>query len=114
MPREAPDEPPLNWHRDQQPASTRRRRTAVARQEELLKEKLEALKKAPVPQATLDLIDKDQDVVVEKIKMINARTDYEKWKNGGDENSPGVQQKKAVSKSRRSNSTDGQCSISRL
>ena len=60
------------------------------RREGLLKEKLKLLKEAPIPQSIQDMIDKDQDVVIEKLRTIRAKTEYEKWKNGGDPNSPGV------------------------
>lgn len=60
------------------------------RREGVLKEKLKQLKEAPVPQSIQDMVDKDQDVVVEKLRTIRAKTEYEKWKNGGDPNSAGV------------------------
>ena len=43
----------------------------------VLKENLEKLRLAPIPQATLDMIDKDQDVIVHKLRTIQAKNAYE-------------------------------------
>jgi Mrp family chromosome partitioning ATPase len=66
------------------------------RREDLLKEKLEALRKAPTPQVILDAVDKNEEVVAEKLRMIRAKTEWRKRANGGDEAAPGVLQLKAA------------------
>lgn len=58
------------------------------RREAVLKEKLKALQEAPVPQAIVDMIDKDQDVIVEKILLNRAKAEYERWLYAGDPNNP--------------------------
>jgi Mrp family chromosome partitioning ATPase len=58
------------------------------RREAVLKEKLKALQEAPVPQAIIDMIDKDQDVIVEKILLNRAKAEYERWLYAGDPNNP--------------------------
>jgi Mrp family chromosome partitioning ATPase len=47
----------------------------------VLEVRLEELRKAPVPKAIEEMVDKDQDVVVEKVRTNAAKTLYEKWKN---------------------------------
>jgi Mrp family chromosome partitioning ATPase/capsular polysaccharide biosynthesis protein len=66
------------------------------RREEVLKEKLDALKKAPIPQSIIDMVDKDQDLIVEKLRMVRDKTEYSKKGTSGDENSEGVQRLKAA------------------
>ncbi|MBM3983852.1 MAG: hypothetical protein FJ304_27010, partial [Planctomycetes bacterium] len=58
------------------------------RREGLLKEKLKLLKEAPIPQATQNMIDNDQDVVVEKLRMIKAKSEYNKALYAGDPKNP--------------------------
>ncbi|MDW8198669.1 MAG: hypothetical protein RMJ56_13815 [Gemmataceae bacterium] len=58
------------------------------RREAVLKEKLKALQEAPVPQAILDMIEKDQDVIVEKILLNRAKAEYERWLYAGDPKNP--------------------------
>ena len=41
----------------------------------------EAEGKRPIPQITQDAVDRDQEVIVEKLKTIQAKFNYEKWKN---------------------------------
>ena len=58
---------------------------------ELLQAKLDAVKNAPVSQLTLDMIEKDQDVVVQILKAKQAWREYEFRLNAaGDPNAPGV------------------------
>lgn len=65
------------------------------REQDVLREKLEKLQKEPIPQIVYDAVDRDQEVVTQKLKMIKAQREYEFHKASGDENSPGVQQYKA-------------------
>jgi Mrp family chromosome partitioning ATPase len=65
------------------------------RREEVLKEKLEALRKAPTPQPVIDLVDKDQDVAAAKIRTNVAYREWQKRANSGDPNAPGVLNLKA-------------------
>ena len=44
---------------------------------ELLQAKLDAIKNAPVSQLTLDMVERDQDVIVQILKAKQARRDYE-------------------------------------
>ena len=60
------------------------------RREEVLKKKLHELRDAPIPKATQDMIDKDQDVIVAKIRMTNARTRWQFQANAGDPNAAAV------------------------
>jgi Mrp family chromosome partitioning ATPase/capsular polysaccharide biosynthesis protein len=62
------------------------------RQQTLIKEKLEQLQKEPVPQAVYDAVDRDQDVVTQKLRMVQALRAWEFHKAGGDPNAPGVLQ----------------------
>jgi succinoglycan biosynthesis transport protein ExoP len=58
---------------------------------ELLQAKLDAVKNAPVSQLTLDMIERDQDVVVQILKAKQAWREYEFRLNAaGDANAPGV------------------------
>jgi Mrp family chromosome partitioning ATPase len=65
------------------------------RREEVLKEKLESLRKAPTPQTIIDVVDKDQDVAAAKIKTNVAYREWHKRANSGDPNSGGVLNLKA-------------------
>ena len=60
----------------------------LQRRQEVLREKMELLKKAPIPQATHDMIDKDPEVVTQKLRVIRAKSEYEFRKNAGDPNAP--------------------------
>lgn len=60
----------------------------------LLQQKLDAIKDAPVPQATLDAIEKDQDIFAQTLVTKRAQRDYEFYAQSGDPNSPGVQRLK--------------------
>ena len=66
------------------------------RREEVIKDALKALQDMPVPKASYDLIDKDQEVVTQKLRAIRARTDYEFKKNAGDPSAQDVQNAKAI------------------
>ena len=69
------------------------------RREVVLKENLENLRKAPIPQATRNMVDKDQDVIVQKLRMIRAKNEYEFRLNaaGPDQkNAPGILDLKAA------------------
>lgn len=66
------------------------------RREEVIKDALKALQDMPVPKATYDFIDKDQEVVTQKLRAIRARGDYEFKKNAGDPNAPDVLNAKAL------------------
>jgi Mrp family chromosome partitioning ATPase len=58
---------------------------------ELLQAKLDAVKNAPVSQLTLDMVEKDQDVVLQILKAKQAWREYEFRLNAaGDANAPGV------------------------
>src|SRR4029453_3092276 len=58
---------------------------------ELLQAKLDAVKNAPVSQLTLDMVEKDQDVVIQILKAKQAWREYEFRLNAaGDPNAPGV------------------------
>ncbi|MFO0826215.1 MAG: hypothetical protein U0792_24370, partial [Gemmataceae bacterium] len=60
----------------------------------LLQQKLDEIQKAPVPQATLDAIDKDQEVIVQSLTTKQAQRQYEFYAQSGDPRSPGVQRLK--------------------
>lgn len=66
------------------------------RQQDVLKEKLELLKKQPIPQVTLDMVDKDQDVVTQKLKMIRAQSDWKFRESSGSPDAPEVLRLKAT------------------
>jgi succinoglycan biosynthesis transport protein ExoP len=66
------------------------------RRHDLLKEKLEELRKAPIPKTTEDMVDKDQDVMAQKIRANNARTRWKFRENSGDPNAPAVLELKAI------------------
>jgi polysaccharide biosynthesis transport protein len=66
------------------------------RRGEVLKYKMKMLQEAPIPQFTLDMIDKDQDVVVEKIRANAAKTEWKKWETSGNKNAPAVLELKAI------------------
>jgi len=57
---------------------------------EVLQQKMEGIKNAPVAQATHDAVEKDQDVIVQILTAKKAQRDYEFYANGGDKTSPGV------------------------
>jgi polysaccharide biosynthesis transport protein len=63
----------------------------------LLSDKLELLKKAPIPQVTLDMVDRDPELITQKLRMIRAKSDW-KFREGTstDPNAPGVLEFKAV------------------
>lgn len=65
----------------------------------VLQEKIDAIKNAPVSQLTLDMIEKDQDVVIQVLKAKQAYRDYEFRLNaaGGASTAPGVQDLKNAS-----------------
>ncbi len=65
------------------------------RREDVLKEKLESLRKAPTPQTLIDMVDKDEAVASAKIRTNIAQREWKKHVNSGDANSPGVQNLKA-------------------
>jgi Mrp family chromosome partitioning ATPase len=65
------------------------------RREEVLKEKIESLRKAPTSKVVEEMVDKDQEVVIEKIRMNNALTQWKKWESIGDANAPDVIRLKA-------------------
>ena len=58
----------------------------------LLKDKLDAIKNAPVSQLTLDMVEKDGDVIVQILKTKQAQREYEfrLSSNGGDTTAPGI------------------------
>ncbi len=60
------------------------------RRQEVLKEKLELIKNSPVPKAMEDLIDRDQEVVVAKLRSINSHREWKVREANGNPNSPGV------------------------
>jgi succinoglycan biosynthesis transport protein ExoP len=66
------------------------------RRHDLLKKKLEELREAPIPKATQDMIDKDQDVIAQKIRVNSARTKWQFRLNSGGPNAPAVLELKAV------------------
>lgn len=66
------------------------------RREAVLNEALRALKEMPIPKATYELIDKDQEVVTHKLRAIKARSEYEFKRNAGDPSAPDVLNAKAV------------------
>ena len=66
------------------------------RRHDLLKEKLEELRKAPIPKTTEDMVDRDQDVVAQKIRVNNARTRWQFRLNAGDPNAAAVIELKAI------------------
>jgi len=53
----------------------------LARRQDVLKDRLESLRKAPISQATLDMVDREHDVVVEKLKLNKAKRQYEFYLN---------------------------------
>jgi Mrp family chromosome partitioning ATPase len=58
---------------------------------ELLQAKLEAIKNAPVSQLTLDMVERDQDVVAHILRAKQAWREYEfRLNSAGDANAPGV------------------------
>jgi len=58
---------------------------------ELLQAKLDAVKNAPVSQLTLDMVERDQDVVAQILKAKQAWREYEfRLNSAGDPNAPGV------------------------
>jgi polysaccharide biosynthesis transport protein len=58
---------------------------------ELLQAKLDAIKNAPVSQLTLDMVERDQDVVAHILKAKQAWREYEfRLNSAGDPNAPGV------------------------
>jgi Mrp family chromosome partitioning ATPase len=60
----------------------------------LLQQKLDEIQKAPVLQATLDAVDKDQEVIVQSLTAKQAQRQYEFYANAGDPNAPRVVQLK--------------------
>jgi succinoglycan biosynthesis transport protein ExoP len=58
----------------------------------LLKQQLDDIKNAPVSQITLDMVEKDQDVIVQILKTKQAQREYEFRLNaaGGDTTAPGI------------------------
>ncbi len=68
----------------------------LKRREDVLKDSLKALQEMPVPKGTAELIDRDQEVVTQKLRAIRARSEYEFKKNAGDPNAPDVLNAKAV------------------
>ncbi|MBA4189889.1 MAG: hypothetical protein C0467_18045 [Planctomycetaceae bacterium] len=60
----------------------------------VLQQKMEAIRNAPVPQATLDAIEKDHDVIVQILTTKKAQRDYEFYAKAGDPNAPTVLQLK--------------------
>lgn len=56
----------------------------------VLQQKMEAVKNAPVSQATRDAVEKDPDVIAQVLKTKQARREYEFHRNAGDPNAPGV------------------------
>ncbi|MBN9118712.1 MAG: hypothetical protein J0I06_06070 [Planctomycetes bacterium] len=66
------------------------------RQHDLLKEKLEQLKKAPIPQTTLDMVDKDPEVITQKLRAIRAKSTWQFRAQSGDPNAPAVLELKAA------------------
>lgn len=53
----------------------------LARRQDVLKDRMESLRKAPISQATLDMVDREHDVVVEKLKLTKAKRQYEFYLN---------------------------------
>lgn len=66
------------------------------RQQDVLREKLEKLQKEPIPQIVYDAVDRDQEVVTQKLRMIKAQREWKFREEGGDPNAPGVLQLKTV------------------
>ena len=61
----------------------------------LLKQQLDAIKEAPTSQTTLDMVEKDQEVVTELLKVKRARSEYDfRLSVTNDPNVPGVLQLK--------------------
>lgn len=57
----------------------------------LLQQKMDAIKNAPVSQATLDAVEKDQDVVVQVLKTKQAKREYDfKANSAQDKNAPAI------------------------
>jgi Mrp family chromosome partitioning ATPase len=54
----------------------------------VLQKRLDELQKSPVPDAMWEMVDKDPEVVAEKIQKNAARRKYETWLNAGDPNNP--------------------------
>lgn len=62
------------------------------RRQDVLKAKLEALKTAPVPQATIDLFDKDVEVVQMRLKAIRAKSEWKFRAEAGNPELPAVKE----------------------
>jgi Mrp family chromosome partitioning ATPase len=60
----------------------------------VLQQKMDAIKNAPVSQATLDAVEKDPEVIIQILKTKQYKRDYEFRRGTGDENAPGVVQLK--------------------
>ncbi|MCI0704653.1 MAG: AAA family ATPase [Planctomycetia bacterium] len=60
------------------------------RRHDVLKAKLKTLQDAPISKGTLELVEKDQDVVLQQIRVNDAKRKYDFYKNGGDEKAPKV------------------------
>ncbi len=60
------------------------------RRQEKLKENLEFIKNAPVPKITEDMIDKDQEVIVAKLRSIQSHREWKSRESNSDPNSPAV------------------------
>jgi Mrp family chromosome partitioning ATPase len=61
-----------------------------------LEAKLSALKAAPIDPATMTLVDKDEDVIKQSLRMKQAKSRYEFARSSGDENAPEVQAYRAA------------------
>jgi polysaccharide biosynthesis transport protein len=66
------------------------------RREQVIKDQLEKLQKMAIPKETFTLIDKDQEVVTQKLRAIRARSEYEFKRNAGSETAPDVVNAKAI------------------
>lgn len=66
------------------------------RKHDLLRDKLDLLKKAPIPQMTLDMVDKDPELITQKLRMIRAKSDWKFREETGHPNAPGVLELKAA------------------
>lgn len=62
----------------------------------VLQKKMDDIQKTPPSQITLDLIEKDQDVVIQSIKTKQARREYKFREETGDKDSPGVIELKQI------------------
>jgi Mrp family chromosome partitioning ATPase/capsular polysaccharide biosynthesis protein len=68
---------------------------AEQRRLSVLKQKMDAIKTAPLSQITLDAVEKDPEVIVQIIKMKTSKREFDFRSSTGDPESPGVQELKA-------------------